>query len=142
MSVLDRIRNIGRQDKSVVVAKEESIGNYMKEAEKAAQIVEANINKGDYSRIVQQLESLPSFQTNRTQYVFEPLKTTSYRWIIAISIGIMAAYICLGVFGFTIVHYSEEFKNYGLMYVGASAAVIVVNVLLIRYALKNMSNIK
>ena len=111
MSVLDRIRNIGRQDKGVVIAKEESIGNYMKEAEKAAQIVEANINKGDYSRIVQQLESLPSHQTNRTQYVFEPLKTTSYRWIIAISILIMSAYICLGVFGFAIVHYSEEFKN-------------------------------
>lgn len=138
MSVLDRIRNIGRQDKGVVIAEEESIDNYMKEAEKAAQIVEANISKGDYSRIIQQLERLPSHQTNRTQYVFEPTKTTSYRWIIVISIVIMAAYICLGVFGFTIVHYSEEFKNYGLMYVGTAAAVIVVNGLLFRYALKNI----
>ena len=51
MSVLDRIRKKGRQDKNVITVEAEIVDNYMKEAEKAAQIVEANINNGDFSHI-------------------------------------------------------------------------------------------
>lgn len=142
MSVLDRIRKKGRQDKNVITVEAEIVDNYMKQAEKAAQIVETSISNGDFSHIVQQLESLPSNQKNRVQYVMEAPKTTYCSLIIIVSIVTMAAYLCLGLLGIAIVQLSEAFRNYGLMYAGTAVTVLVVNVVLIRFALKRKHFVK
>ena len=142
MSVLDRIRKKGRQDKNVITVEAEIVDNYMKQAEKAAQIVETSISNGDFSHIVQQLECLPSNQKNRVQYVMEAPKTTYCSLIIIVSIVTMAVYLCLGLLGMAIVQLSDAFRNYGLMYTGTAVAVLVVNVVLIRFALKRKHFVK
>lgn len=115
------------------------IRSYVDEPGRAASIVAESIDSGNYSDIQNKLEELPSTGYHRTQYVFATPKTTIFNWIIVISLCFMVGYLYFAVMAVGMHMYSDKYDTYSTLFLGSTAAVIIINVMLIVRAVNTIN---
>ena len=112
---------------------------YIKEAKKAAYIVDKGIENGDFSDMNEKLEKLSGAKVEREQYVFEGAASTESIMTIVVSVIFSMIFLCLGVLAGGTLKYSKVYQLYGIIGVSISGILIVFNILLI---VKNVRNIR
>ena len=106
---------------------------YVREAEKAASIVDNSVKRGEFSELTLQLESLPSTGITREKYVFERQK---------LSINFVCFFVCIGITLILIypiliyigtLIYSHEFDFVVRCGIVIALVIILLNIIIISY---------
>ena len=106
---------------------------YVREAEKAASIVDNSVKRGEFSELTLQLESLPSTGITREKYVFERQK---------LSINFVCFFVCIGITLILIypiliyigtLIYSHEFDFVVRCGIVIALLIILLNIIIISY---------
>ncbi len=111
----------------------------LKEAEKAAAIIDEGIENGDFSGMCDQLEELPSSQFQRDRYVFERPRSDIYIAMIAIFGVSGVAYLYFVLIGLGTAVLSQSYRMTGLGILLGAAVIIAFNALVVK---KSISRIK
>ena len=85
---------------------------YIKEAKKAADIVDKGIEKGDFSDMNEKLGKLSDTNIEREKYVFESPSNLSAIIIIVCSVLLSMIFVCLGCISVGTLIYSKDYYIY------------------------------
>lgn len=114
--------------KSIKVEKvDDTIANFIKEAERTALIVDERVSDGKFSEMSSELDDATNNGISREQYVFErpEIKPIIIRAIVCfVLILVFIPYLKTGI---KILSLSEEFSNAGRSYIEGVLGVILVN---------------
>jgi hypothetical protein len=142
MGVIKKIFTKPKLDKTYIeeaeISEPKLCETFIEEAEKAAEIVAVGIEKGELETINDELENLPSSKTEREQYVFV---RHGYTVEILKVVFVLVLSICFAYFmiiGVGTVMYSDEYKMLGIMGIGVSVAVIVVNMFILASSIRKI----
>lgn len=132
------IRNLFKKEqpkdkrKSIKVEKvDDTIANFIKEAERTALIVDARVSGGTYSDMSVELNDATNNGISREQYVFErpEIKPIIIRAIVcAVLIVAFIPYLKTGI---SILSLSEEFSSAGRTYIESVLGIVAVNGLIV-----------
>lgn len=111
---------------------------YIKEAKKAADIVDKGIEKGDFSDMNEKLGKLSDTNIEREKYVFESPSNLSVIIIIVCSVFLSMIFVCLGCISVGTLIYSKDYYIYAGIGTSVSAVIIIFNILLIVNGIRNM----
>lgn len=111
---------------------------YIKDAKKAADIVDVGIEKGSFSDMNEKLEKLSNTKIAREQYVFEGATSGSAVITIVFATLLTIIFVCLGcVAGGTLI-YSTDYYFYGGIGASTSVGLIIFNIFLIVKCVRNI----
>jgi hypothetical protein len=120
-------------DENILKEQKDDAG-FVKEAEKAAEIVAIGIEKGELTTINDKLESLSSDKINREQSVFErPGNAINVLGIVFGGI-LSICFVYFILIGTAIMRYSSEYKLYGLIGILGAAVAIVINIVIMVFS--------
>lgn len=118
-------------DKRKKISKSKSKSPFLVDAEKAAKIVNEGIEKGEFSSMNEELESLSSKKDEREQYVF-PCPNNIGNTVFAAIAGFLAlGFVCLVLISTATLMYSKEYRLYGLIGLLGSVAIELINICII-----------
>lgn len=111
---------------------------YIKDAKKAADIVDKGIEKGNFSDMNEKLEKLSGTKVEREQYVFEGSSSFSTVLTIIFSAVLIIIFACFGCMAGGTLMYSNDYNFYAGIGVSISVAFIIFNVFLIVYSVRSI----
>lgn len=111
---------------------------YIKDAKKAADIVDKGIEKGDFSDMNEKLEKLSSAKVEREQYVFESSASGGAVITIVFSALFTMIFVCSGCMAGGTLIYSTDYYFYAGIGAGISAVLIIFNIFLIVNSVRNI----
>lgn len=112
--------------------------SYIKEAEKAADIVDNGIEKGDFSDMNEKLEKLSGAKIERERFVFGSTASSGAVITIVFSVILTMIFICLGCMAGCTLLYSKDYNFYAGIGVIISSVVIILNLFLIVNSVRNI----
>ena len=103
--------------------------NYIKDAEKIANIVTAGVENKEYSKMSEEIEELSKYGGDKERYVFNTTGKIliDIENIILYVLSIIFVYI--GVVGIGILRYSEKYRVFGIIELIVSVIFIAYNII-------------
>lgn len=111
---------------------------YIKEAEKAANIVYKGVENGEFSELTQKLDTLPSTGISRDRYVFDRPKYTMYTLMICFCLIMSVVFFCILPINIGTLVYSDKFDSYAIGGTVCSLAIIFLNIIVVIYSISKI----
>ena len=108
---------------------------YIKEAEKAANIIYKGVENGEFSDLTQKLDALQSTGISRDRYVFDRPKSTMYTLIISFCLIMSIVYFYILAMSIGALVYSDKFDSYAIGGIVGTLLIIFLNIIIVVYSL-------
>lgn len=110
--------------------------NYIKDAEKIANIVTAGVENKEYSKISEEIEELANYGSDKEIYVFNTIGKILLDIENIILYVLSIIFVYTGIVGIGILRYSEKYRVFGIIELVASVIFIAYNIISILKAHK------
>lgn len=111
---------------------------YIKEAEKAANIVYKGVENYEFSELTQELDTLPSTGISRDRYVFDRPKSIIYTLMICFCLIMSVVFFCILLISIGTLVYSDKFNSYAIGGTICALAIIFLNSIIVVYSISKI----
>ncbi len=111
---------------------------YIKEAEKAANIVDKGVENGEFSELTQKLDNLPSASVSRDRYVFDRPKSIMYTITICFCLIMSIVYFYILAISIGTLVYSDKFDSYAIAGIVCTLTIIFLNSIVVVYSISKI----
>lgn len=116
--------------------------SYMEEAQNAIKIVDAGVEKGDFSQITEKLDKLPTTGISRDRYVFDAETSAINGWLIFMAIVFTIGYLYFIPISLGTLLFSDAFEGKAIIGIVATIFILVVNVAIVARIISSVKFIK